>query len=204
MPRMPQSWSDLVVMDPMDPRSIISSCSFQDSSNVAHAASFIRSSTWLHASTWVNPPMIISTSSTSNVQNANPQDFDAAIAANVWNGTHQMTTTNSQLPLSASKLVFLKSDPRFINTIFLDWTGGTTSSSDIELSFRDNSATSGSFQHSGQGTIPVFSFPASTWGGTGKAFTVSLLRTGRFSVAIRIIDNGGNYSMFEMDWIVLD
>jgi hypothetical protein len=32
---------------------------------------------------------------------------------------------------------------------------------------------------------------------------MSLLTTGRFSVALRIVDNAGNYSLFPMEWIVL-
>jgi hypothetical protein len=200
---MPQSWNDLVVMQPMDPRSLISFASFQNSLSAAQIASFSRSDTFLHNSTWVAPPMEVNTASPAIITATNAMDFDAQEQANVWNGLHQMTSMNAQLPLSVSKLIFLKSDPRFVNSVPLDWTGGTTSSSDIELSFRDNSTTSGTFQNSGSGTIPVFAFPASAYGGTQRVLNITLLKTGRYQMGMRIIDSSGNYSMFEMDWIVL-
>jgi hypothetical protein len=187
----------------MDPRVIVASASFQNSSGVAQVASFIRSNSFLHASTWVTPPMIVNTSTPGYINASNAYDFDAIEQANTWNGLHQMTTSSSQIPFSVNKLIFLKAGTQFINNIFLDWTGGTTSTSDIELSFRDNSTTSGIFQNAAVGTMPVFSFPAGTYGGTAKQLTLTLLRTGRFPMVMRIIDNTGNYSMFEMDWIVL-
>ena len=63
--------------------------------------------------------------------------------------------------------------------------------------------TSGDFENSASGTIPVFSFPAASYGGTGRLLTLTLLRTGRFPMCLRLIDSGGNYSMFEMLWVVL-
>ncbi len=202
-PQGPQSWNDLVVMTPMDPRAVISSTTFQNSAGAAQPGVFLRSSTFLHAATWVNPPMIVNTSLVATVGATNSYDFDAIEQALTWNGLHQMTVPNALLPLSVSKIIFLKAGTQFVNTIFLDWTGGTTSSSDVEISFRDNSTTSGIFQNAGTGTMPVFSFGASSYGGTGRALTLSLLRTGRFPMAMRLIDSSGNYSMFEMDWIVL-
>ncbi len=200
---MPQSWNDLIVMPPMDPRSLISAASFQNAVGTAQIASFARSNTFLHATTWVNPPMEVNTSGTGIITAANPMDFDAQEQANTWNGLHLMTSMSAQLPLAVSKLIFLKSDTRFVNSIQLDWIGGATSASDIQLSFRDNSTTSGIFQNAGAGTIPVFSFPASTYGGTARTLTLTLLKTGRYPMVMRIIDSGGSYSMFEMDWIVL-
>ena len=147
--------------------------------------------------------MIINTSNAGFVSAANPQDYDSIVQATTWNGLHQMTSMNANLPASVAKIVFLKGGMNFVNTFMLDWTGGTTSTSDIELTLRDNSATSGMFQNAGQGTVPVFSFPANSYGGTAKNFVVTLLRTGRFAVGMRIIDSGGNYSIFEMDWIVM-
>ncbi len=204
--QMPQSWNDLVVMPPQDPRILIAAASFEDSGGSGHGAVFIRSNTFLHATTWVNPPMIVSavtSSTTPTIQPVNAMDFDAQEQANVWNGTHAMASTNSQIPLSVQKILFARGDPKFVNNFYVDWTGGTTSSSDVELTFRDNSCTSGDFQNSGSGTIPVFSFPAASYGGTGRLLSMTLLRTGRFPMAMRLIDSSGNYSIFEFDLIAL-
>lgn len=142
-------------------------------------------------------------STTANIVAANPYDYSAVVAATTWNSTHAMTApTSNQLPFSVQNIFFLKGDPRFINNLYLDHTGGATST-DIQLSMRDNSTTSGEFQNAALGTVPVFAFPNTTYGGTGRNLQVSLLRTGRFHVAMRIVDNGGNWSMFEMEWIVL-
>ncbi len=150
--------------------------------------------------------MVVSTpgsGTTPGVQAANPQDFESIVEATTWNGLHTMVSpTVNQLPFSVQKIMFLKAKPNFVNNLFLDITG-TASSTDIQLSIRDNSATSGEFQNAALGTIPAFVFPSHTYSGTGLNLQVSLLRTGRFNVALRIVDNSGNYSIFEMDWIVL-
>jgi hypothetical protein len=197
----PQSWFDLVVMSPMDPRGIISSVSFENNAGSQTAATFARSSTWLHASTWVNPPLIVSQTA-SFVICPNVQDFASVEAANTWNGLHLMTAQNNQLPIAVQKIMFLKAGTAFVNNIFLDWSAGVTST-DVQLSFRDNSTTSGDFQNSGTATVPVFAFTGATFGLTARNLQVTVLRTGRFHVAMRIIDNSGNYSMYEMEWIVL-
>jgi hypothetical protein len=198
---MPQSWFDLVVMSPMDPRGLIQSATFESSGGGQTAGTFTRSSTWLHNSTWVNPPLIASQAG-ANVTCPNAQDFASVEAANTWNGLHLMTAQNNQLPLSVQKIMFLKAGTAFVNNIFLDWTPAVTST-DVQLSFRDNSTTSGNFQNSASATVPVFAFSGATFGSTARMLQVTLLKTGRFQMALRIIDNSGNYSMYEMDWIVL-
>ena len=205
--RRAQSWNDLVVMSPMDPRSIIASLGMNDQGGTFRNASFARSSTWLNsAKTWVNPPMTTSlpgTNTTSNVTAANPYDFDAVVQATNWNTVHAMTLPSAGLPIDVQNIMFLKSDPRFINNIYVDWTGVTTST-DIQFSMRDNSTTSGLFENAATATVPVFTFPSTaTYGGTGRLVSVSISTPGRYQVAFRIVDNSANWSMFEMEWIVL-
>ncbi len=201
------SWNDLIIMPPADPRSLISFLALTDQTGATQLASFLRSATWLNAAkTWVNPP--ISTSlpgfnATSHIVATNPYDFDAVIQTNEWNTTQAMTLPVAGLPIAAQKIMYLKADPRFTNFVYFDFAGATTST-DIQLSFRDNSTTSGNFQNSGVATVPVLAFPNSaTYGGTGRALQVSLTKPGRYVMGLRIVDNTGNWSMFEMDWIVL-
>ncbi len=197
----PQSWFDLIVMPTMDPRSIISTTSFEASAGGQQGGTFARSSTWLHSATWINPPLIVSQTA-SNVICPNVQDFASVEEANIWNGLHLMTAQNNQLPIAVQKIMFLKAGSAFVNNIFLDWSAGVTST-DVQLSFRDNSTTSGNFQNSATATVPVFAWSGPTFGSTARNLEVTLLRPGRFQMALRIIDNSGNYSMYEMDWIVL-
>ena len=202
-----QSWNDLVVMPPMDPRGIIALLMMNDQAGTTHTASFARSTTWLNpAKTWVNPPMVTTlpgTGTTSNVVAANPYDFDAVVQATNWNTVHAMTLPSAGLPIDVQNIMFFKSDPRFINNFYVDWTGAATAT-DLQFSLRNNSATTGMFENSATATVPVFTFPnTATYGGTGRLVAVSLSRPGRFQVAFRIVDNSGNWSMFEMDWIVV-
>ncbi len=202
---MPRSWNDLAVMQPMDPRGIISVVSYTDQAGTSHVGAFERSTTWLKATTWVNPPMSVSLpgpSTQSNLVCLNPYDFNSVMFAQNWNAVNQMTVPNNQLPIGVQNSMFFKAGLQYGNICYLDHSVGITST-DIQLSMRDNSTTSGDFLNSALGAVPVFAFPTSTYGGTGRAMSVTLLRTGRFQVALRIIDSSGNWSMFDMDWIVL-
>lgn len=198
-----QSWFDLVVMPPMDPRSIIQTASLQDNGGAMQAAKFARLNGWLTPGPWVNS--IISLNITpGNVTVPNAYDFSSQEEANSWNTLHQMTAVSpTSLPTSASRKMFFKAGTAFVNNVYIDFAGGKTSSN-ILLSFIDNSATSGDFQNAAGGTVPCFQFPTgATFGGTGRNLQVTLLATGRFNVGLLVMDNTGNFSMYEMEWIVL-
>ncbi len=200
-----QSWFDLVVMPTMDPRSIIQTASFEDSTGTMRAATFLRSQNWLLPGPWIQSPLNVTTPAgilIPNVTVPNAYDYASIEDANTWNTLHQMVAPiPNNLPFAVRQVMFLKAGTAFVNNIFLDWAVGVTSAS-VQLSFRDNSMTSGDFQNSGAGTVPVFAFPAATYGSTGRNFQVTLLRTGHFHVGLNILDNSGNCSMFEMEWFV--
>ncbi len=202
----PQSWFDLVVMPTMDPRSFIQTASLEDSTGTMHPATFMRSPTWLLPGPWGVSPINVTTPSGSLIPNVtvpNAYDFASQEDANAWNTLHQMVAANpTSLPIVVQKIMFLKAGTAFVNNLYLDWKAGVTAS-DIQLSFRDNSVTSGDFQNSGTATVPAFVFPLSaTYGNTGRNLQVTLLRTGRFDVGMRTVDSSGTTSMFEMLWIV--
>ena len=204
---MPQSWNDLVVMQPMDIRSIVSLASFEDNAAAMHTATFERSLSWLGPGPWSVPPLSVSVGNgptTPSITVPNAYDYASQQIANVWNASHQMTPIiPTALPLAVQQTAFLHAGAAFVNNLFFDWKVGVTSSS-IQLSLRDNSTTSGMFQNGSVGTVPVFLFPGSAiYGGLGRNLQVTLLRTGRFNVAFVIVDSTGATSMFEMDWIVL-
>jgi hypothetical protein len=78
---------------------------------------------------------------------------------------------------------------------------GPDTYSDVQLSLRDNGATSGDFQDATAGTIPVISFPGNFTG--MQNFRVTLSQFGRMSAAFVARDNyTTQYSMFEMEWVI--
>ncbi len=197
------SWYDFATQSPVDPRMLVQAIAFEDQSGILQPGQFTRSTTWLQNVSWVNPPLVV-TSRAVMVPNATavaPADYNALEIVDQWNAQRAMTALTNQYPLSVEKIMFLIAGRRFANNIYLDWTGGDTAS-DIEFSFRDNSLTSGDFTSGAQGTIPVFQFATSTFGGVTRNLQVTVLRRGRFPVCLRIKDTSGNWSMYEMLWIV--
>src|ERR1017187_3776260 len=148
----PQSWFDLPVMPPMDPRSIISTASFEDLGGTMRAATFERSSTFLAGALYVVSPLSVTTpgsGTTPYVSVPNTYDYGSIEEANTWNTLHMMTIpTPATMPLSVQKIMFLHAGTAFVNNIFLDCKAGTTSTN-VQLTFRDNSVTSGDFQNAG-------------------------------------------------------
>ncbi len=193
------------MMPTLDPRSIVSFISFEDNAGSDQAGVFQRSATWLQNVSWVDAPMIVSPLTpltTPNLIVPNPQDFQSVQVANLWNSSQAMTSINTRLPKAVEKIMFLKAGLPFINNLYLDWTPGVTST-DVQFSFRDNSLTPGDFLDSTSGTIPAFVFPGTaTYGLTARRLRVTLRRRGQFNVGLRILDNSGNYSLYEMIWIV--
>jgi len=202
-----QSWFDLVVSPTMDPRSIIQTASLQDNGGTLRAATFARSSSWLVGGPWV-PSILVPTAAAGalfpNVTVPNAYDYASIEEANAWNTLHLMTPANpASLAPPVTKITYLKAGTAFVNNLYLDFAVGK-SSQNILLSFRDNSVTSGDFQNAGTGTVPVFAFPTTaTYSGLGKNFQITLLAAGRYTVALLVLDNAGNYSMYEMDWIAV-
>lgn len=198
-----QSWFDAAVMPTLDPRSIIQSVTFQDSAGALQPGTFTRSANWLQATTWANSPLSVTPRATAvpNVVCPVGADYSANEEATSWNATVAMTCLTNQIPIAAQKTMILKAGP-FVNNLYFDWAIGETSQ-DVQLSFLQNSLTSGDFTNSGTGTVPVFAFPTTaTFGSTARVLGVTLRATGRFNVGLRVVDNHGVYSMFEMFWIV--
>jgi hypothetical protein len=141
----------------------------------------------------------IAAATTPSCQPVNPTDFDSIYLAQSWTASHGIIAANaSQLPPTVSKILFFKAGGRFITIIYLDWAAGVTST-DIQLSMRDNSVVGGNLIKS-QSTIPVFSFTGNTF---GRKLTISTVAPARVPMTLRVIDNVGNWSMFEMDWNIV-
>ena len=125
---------------------------------------------------------------TDNLQNV----ADAA----QWNFAHQTRNSSTKLAPPLSKVIFLRAGTQWEMKIPLSLGPGTYVN--FELSYRDNAGTRGD----AQGTVPVISF-------SGTSFTdplvlyVTLKQVGHVSMGLRAIDNAGNWSMYESEWIIV-
>jgi hypothetical protein len=202
----PQSWYDLPLMQAMDPRSIVSFVQLDDNTGLPQTATFLNSPSFLNNTTWVGSPLTLSavgpTSTPICFPVAGVADFEGIFLAQQWTSSHGIVRSNVQLPPTVQKIIFLKAGNRFLTTFFLDWAAGVTST-DIQLSIRDNSTTGGNFINGANGTIPVFAW-TNTFGGTKRKLTVCTTGPGRVNRAMRVIDNAANWSMFEMDWNIVN
>jgi hypothetical protein len=200
----PQSWNDMALVSPQDPRDVLEYIAMYDQAGALVIGKFARSTTWLNNTTWAISPLSFSplaVNSTPSIAAVNNQDPAAVYEVNKWNNSHMMVTTNNQLPWTVQRMVFVKAGAQFFNTLFFDWPGITTST-DVQVSVRENSATAGDFTNAASGTIPVYIFTG-TFGGTKKGLSFIISRPGRYSLCVRIVDSGGNWSMFELELIAI-
>ncbi|MEO6939921.1 MAG: hypothetical protein ABI444_07265 [Candidatus Kapaibacterium sp.] len=201
----PQSWFDLPLMPPMDPRAIISFVQLDDNGGLPRNAQFQNSNSFNAPVTWAASPLSLSAGTGATLPQCvavTPQDFEATQNAIQWIASHGVVRPNTQVAPSVQKIIFLKAGNAYITTFFLDWAGGVTST-DVQLSIRDNSATGGNFLNGAAGTVPAFTWSGNTFGGTSRKLSVCTTGPGRIAMGLRVIDNGGNVSMFEMDWNIV-
>ena len=200
-----QSWFDLPYGDPVDPRSVISAISFDDNTGVAQPGLFQNSATFLHNTTWQASPLALSAGTGATAPfcaPVTPADYLGISIAQRWQNSHGIIRSNTQLPPTVQKIIYTKAYPRFQTAIFFDWAGGVTSS-DLQFSFRDNSAVGGNFI-TGAATVPVFAWNGPTFGGSARKLIISTVRPGRFVMVLRIVDNAGNWSMFEIELRIVE
>ncbi len=94
-----------------------------------------------------------------------------------------------------AKVIFLRGGPAWEMSIPINFGGATYN--DLQLSFRDNAGTRGDYA----GTVPVIAFQGLFTG--AQTLSVTLKSPGRISMGLRSIDLSGNWSMFEMEWIIV-
>jgi hypothetical protein len=186
-----QSWQDLQVAPPIDPKSIILGASLGGA-----GGTFTRSTNVLQAA-WVASPVAF-TGANTKIISADTTDASTTIDAIQWTFNHQMVNAAANIPPALAKTVFLRAGVIWDNQIEINLSGGTCNN--VQLTFRDNLGTSGTFLNSAIGAVPVISFGS---GLTGTlVLHLSLLQPGTYSMAL-IMVIAGNWSAFEMEWIVL-
>jgi len=185
-----QSWYDIPLQQPVDPRILIANC-FLD----GNQGSFARSSAYT-ASSWTASPLKPNGSVVCATLHT---DDDLAVAeAAQWTFSHQGLNLATSNPPELQKVMFLRAGTSYVMTFDIDF--GASTHAAIMLSFRDNAATPGDFAGSGSGTIPVISFPNTCTG--IKSFKVTLKMLGTFVMGLRTSVGATNH-LFEMEWNVV-
>lgn len=184
-----QSWYDIPLQQPHDPRILIAN-TYLDST----IGTFARSSSFL-ASTWGASPLALS--GTVVCTSLHTDNLLSVAEAAQWTFAHQGLNTSASNPPALQKVVFLRGGSSYEMSFSIDF--GASNHNGVQLSFRDNAATPGDF--TGTGTIPVITFPAVYTG--VKTFKVTLKMLGTFVMALRTTSGGTNY-LFEMEWNVVE
>jgi hypothetical protein len=191
---LPQSWYDFSIAAPEDPRDLISNVALN-----GVEGDFLYSQTFSHPSgSWIATPLTL---------NGTPicfslwTDNQLAVAhAAQWNFLHGTISTDPKISPLLNNVIYVKAGNAWQMTIPISTNGITLT--DIQLSFRDNAATSGDYIGATSGGIPAFSFPGMFSGSLTLDITFS--STGRVQLALRTIDNSGNYSMFGFECVIVD
>ena len=185
-----QSWQDFINAQPLDIKSIVANAFF------GGQGTFKRSTTFLQAG-WVNSPYLYTGNNTTLVS-LDGTDASTTTDAAQWAFSHQMVNTAAALPLSLRKVAFLRAGKIWENQIEIAL--GGSNYTDVQLSFRDNAGTSGSFLNGAAGAVPVISFPGTLTGNV--VLHVTILQPGTYSMVLIGLFSG-NYNAFEMEWVVL-
>lgn len=185
-----QSWYDLPVQTPADPRILIANASLG-----TLQGTFVRATNFT-ASTWVASPFALN----GTVTCASLHSDDALTVADAaqWNFAHQGANVAATNALPLRKVIFLRGGTEWEMSVGIDL--GGLNYTDLMLSFRDNAATPGDFTGGGQGTIPAIRFVGILTG--VQTLKVSLKMLGTFTMAIKALETTNN-SLFEMEWVVV-
>jgi hypothetical protein len=184
-----QSWYDVALQQPVDPRILIANSYM----GVTQGA-FSRSSTY-GAAGWA--ASILNYSGTAVCTTLHTDDALAVAEAAQWTFAHQGLNLAGTTPPCLQKVAFLRGGTSYEMAFSIDFGVGNHTS--VQLSFRDNVVTPGDFAGS-FGSIPVISY-SGTYTGV-QTFKVTLKRYGTFVMGLRTTSGGNNY-MFEMEWNVV-
>lgn len=185
-----QSWYDVPLQEPVDPRILVANTYLDATQGV-----FTRS-TQYGATAWVASPLAYNGSAVCTTLHTD--DALAVAEAAQWTFSHQGLNLGGTNPPCLQKVAFLRGGTSYEMTFSIDF--GASNHTNVLLSFRDNAATPGDFAGSGAGTIPVISY-GGIWTGV-RTFKVTLKMLGTFVMGLRTTVGGNNY-LFEMEWNVV-
>jgi hypothetical protein len=187
-----QSWLDLPVMQPMDPRDLIANVQL-----FATQGAFSRSSTYLQAG-WVASPFVYT--GTPICTSLHSDDLSTVNDAAQWNVAHQVINVAATIPPSMQKVAFMRGGTQWQMTLPINF--GGSNHDNVQVSFRDNVSSAGTFLNSATGTIQAFTF-SGTFTGVNNLL-ITFKQTGRFVLGlVHRNASSGNWSMFEMEFVIL-
>jgi hypothetical protein len=181
-------WNALVAAQPIDPLQVIASCQLSGAIGV-----YTRSTTFLQGALGTNT---LKFSGNSSVVALDTTDASQQILATQWALKTKMTTSLSNSPVG--KIAFVKAGALYDNV--LEITLGATNWTDVQLSFRDNLATTGYYFGSATPAVPVFSFAGTHTSAENLHLTIP--NPGTYSLVL-VLSNSGSYSAFEMEIIAV-
>ena len=188
-----QSWQDLQVTMPIDPRSVILNTMVG-----ATQGSFVRSTSLLQPSWGTSPLAYTGILNSTKVISLDTTDALTIADAAQWTLVHQMVNVATGIPSSMNKVAFLRAGRSWDNLI--DIAFGGTACNNVQLTMRDNQGTSGQFMNSATGSIPVFFFGSGITG--NQQLHVTIAQPGIYSMAL-VMNISSVWSVFEMEWVVL-
>ncbi len=159
---------------------------------------FTRSTNFIGASSWIASPFALQGSLVCT--SLHSDDMLSVANAAQWTVAHQGINTSSSTPPPIRKLIFMRGGTEWQNTFSIDLGIGVYSG--LQLSIRENATSAGDFTGTATGTIPVFQFQSGLTGVVTFSVTVNML--GRFAMVLSAKDGSANYSMFEMEWHVVE
>lgn len=188
----PQSWYDLVLAHPPDPRGIIEDVHFN---NINGAFLF---------STNYSTPAVGWSASPLTLQ-ANPfcsalqTDNQLAVAqAQQWNFENITANLSTDLPPSLRALIFLRGGTSWKNSVPFSLSAEV---SELQISFIDNAATAGYFVGASSGGIPALVITGSFTGNVNLDLTLS--QFGYTSFGLRTTTLAGGEAFLRLDCIVV-
>lgn len=186
-----QSWYDLPTSEPMDPRDLIANVNLG-----VGVTSFARSTNFLQTSWAASPLAFTGTPVCTSLHGDNILTVNNAAQ---WTVARQLINVAANIPPSMQKVAFARGGVQWQMTMPIAF--GGSSYDNVQLSFRDNVASAGDFLNSATGSIPVFSFSGTFTGNNNLLITFKQM--GRFVLGLVARNTStGNYSMFEMEFIV--
>ncbi len=188
------SWIGWAESDPVDPLSVIAMARIENLPFSNDTGVYLNSTTYgTPGASWVDTTVDYNGEPT--VVSLRTDRQGTVAEALQWNMAHLSRNASASLAIPLRKVIFLKAGTEWENRIIL--TMGGKFYNDFQLSLLNNAGTRGDEQ----GTVPVLSFTASTYVGTQLTLAVSIKTPGVFRMGLRGVDQGGDWSMFEMLWV---
>jgi hypothetical protein len=158
---------------------------------------FTRSTNFVGATTWIATPFQFTGSVVCTTLHTDDQ-LAVANAAQ-WTLRHQSENNAATVAPPVRKLLFVRAGRQWQMTIPINL--GAATYSDLQISFRNNATSGGNFTGTGTGTIPVILFSGGLTGTVN--LVVTFAKQGRYMLAISARDGSSNWSMFEIECLVV-